>query len=138
MPISVADFVSHLTETDPTIGGIWSDGVSEVLNLSVTKDEQAKRDALAPLILPWRLNVIHAEFSHSELWSVQQALSDSLPVDVNLKYVTSLGIDERRNRVAIHMLDISDTARAAVTAAVGPQPPSVCIDPVPDTPAFPA
>jgi hypothetical protein len=140
MPLSVVDFVSHLTETDPTIGGIWSDGVTEVLNISFTRDEQVKRDALVNEILPWKLNALHADFSHGELWSVQQSLTDrvnGVPNGVRA-HIGSVGIDERRNRVVLNLLDLSAPVVVAVTEAIAPQPTSVCIDPVQQTPAFPA
>jgi hypothetical protein len=125
-------------DSDPTAGNLWFDSVQEIVNISFTEDEQAKGAVIAPQILPWKLNVTRADFSRAELLSVQQALSDSLPVAVSLKSVESLGIDERRNRVVIRLLDLSAPVIAEVTEAVGPQPPSVCIDPVQGTPAFPA
>ena len=136
--VAVVELLQQTMDSDPTAGSLWFDSTQGVVNISFTRDEQAKGEVIAPQILPWKLNVTHADFSHAELLSAQQALTRSLPVAVSLKSVESLGIDERRNRVVIHLLDLSAPVVDAVTEAVGPQPPSVCIDPVQGTHAFPA
>lgn len=136
--VAVVELLQQTMDSDPTAGSLWFDSTQGVVNISFTRDEQAKGEVIAPQILPWKLNVTHADFSHAELLSAQQALTRSLPVAVSLKSVESLGIDERRNRVVIHLLDLSAPVVDAVTEAVGPQPPAVCIDPVQGTHAFPA
>lgn len=54
IPVDVVEFLWKTMEQDPEAGGFWTDGVAGGVNMSFTRDEQRKRETLAPGVLPSR------------------------------------------------------------------------------------